>query len=113
MKHSEDSNYRRMIGSWRWAKLRRDVITSHPICQDCGIAFSAEVHHVTPCETATSGKEMELLMFDRTNLVALCHSCHIERHKQMGRSGRKAVKRLTEAKMKSFNARYYGEEEDE
>lgn len=63
----------------------RDNLT----CQDCGelLAFrnchgvdipleqGAEVHHILPVEDG--GKD------NPENLITLCHSCHIKRHKQI------------------------------
>ena len=78
---SKDANYKRMIQSVRWAKLRREKIKLNPLWQDClesGINTPAqEVHHVTPCETARSVKQMEELMFNLGNLRSLCHECHV------------------------------------
>ena len=58
---SKDYNYKRMIQSVRWQRLRKEKIKMNPLCQDClehGIYTpSQEVHHITPCETARSVKQ--------------------------------------------------------
>ncbi|MDE6135552.1 MAG: HNH endonuclease [Muribaculaceae bacterium] len=94
---ARDKDYNRMIQSARWLRLRRQVITEHPICQDCQargeLSPSVEVHHVTPVEYGLNPSEKERLMFNRANLRALCHRCHVEQHRAMGRSGRAATRR--------------------
>ena len=81
---SKDTNYRKMIGSMRWRALRNAYLAEHPQCEDClshGIYRAANcVHHIIPCETARSAKEMELLMFSASNLRALCLQCHSDLH---------------------------------
>ncbi len=108
---AKDERYRRLIASKRWHMLRRAVLTAHPLCQDCeeqGLVRPAtEVHHVVPCEYATNGREMENLMFDERNLVALCHDCHVRRHTEMGRSGRAAAKRRNEEQISRVVARFF------
>ena len=81
---SKDANYRKLIGSMRWRALRNAYLSEHPQCEEClshGIYRAANcVHHIIPCETARSVKEMELLMFSASNLLALCLQCHSEIH---------------------------------
>lgn len=94
---AKDEDYKRLIHSERWLKLRRDTLTRHPCCQRCaadGIVTPAtEVHHVRPVEDAVSYREKVRLMYDPTNLRALCHNCHVLTHTEMGRSGKAATKR--------------------
>jgi 5-methylcytosine-specific restriction protein A len=65
---------------WRWDELSRRYRAIHPLCQDCEkrgrITPCTEVHHVVPILEDESRK------FDWDNLVALCHSCHVARHRQ-------------------------------
>ena len=81
---SKDANYRKLIGSPRWRALRNAYLSEHPQCEEClsrGIYRAANcVHHIIPCETARSAKEMELLMFSVSNLRALCLQCHSDIH---------------------------------
>ena len=81
---SKDANYKKLIGSPRWRALRNAYMSEHPQCEEClsrGIYRAANcVHHIIPCETARSVKEMELLMFSASNLRALCLQCHSELH---------------------------------
>lgn len=84
---SKDINYKRMINSGRWLQLRKQKLSSNPLCEDClerGLYVSArEVHHVQPCERAKSIAEMQRLMYDYNNLKSLCHECHVEAHKTL------------------------------
>lgn len=84
---SKDANYKRMIQSVKWVKLRREKIKLNPLCQDCllsGIYTPAqEVHHVVPCESAKTIKQMEELMFNIGNLRSLCHDCHVITHNEL------------------------------
>ncbi len=81
---SKDANYRKMIGGARWRVLRNAYLAEHPQCEDClshGIHKAANcVHHIVPCETARSVRDMETLMYSATNLRALCLDCHAAIH---------------------------------
>ena len=94
---AKDKDYVRLIHTTRWLQLRRDIITKHPLCEQCQangyITPSTEVHHVTPVESAVTYREKVRLMFDPTNLRALCHDCHVKVHTDMGRSGKEATKK--------------------
>ena len=86
---AKDETYRKLIHTERWLRLRRDVLTAHPLCQRCEeedrLTPACEVHHIIPAETALNRVEMERLMFDPHNLRALCHDCHVRTHTEMGR----------------------------
>ena len=103
---SKDANYIRMINSKRWLQLRKKKLSAQPLCEDCkrsGIIEPAtEVHHVVPCETARSVKDMEGLMFDYNNLRSLCHDCHVITHKAMKSHSREAM----QANVKATNDRF-------
>ena len=110
---SKDANYKRMIQSVRWAKLRREKIKLNPLCQDClesGIYSPAqEVHHITPCETARSFKQMEELMFNLGNLRSLCHECHVLTHKRLASHSKDAQRRNTDERNKRFFDKFFGD----
>lgn len=109
---AKDKDYRRLINSVRWLRLRKMVLTLHPTCQRCeaegriGIA-ATEVHHVTPVEYAVTYAEKERLMYNPANLQALCHECHVTTHKEMGRSGKRATARRNEAHARNFAKKYF------
>ena len=95
---SKDANYRKLIGSPRWRALRNAYLSEHPQCEEClsrGLYRAANcVHHIIPCETARSVKEMELLMFSASNLRALPQSVAIaRRHTRQGKQTRSNASR--------------------
>lgn len=78
---SKDREYRRLIQSRRWRRLRVSTLKDRPYCEDClakGMRKGAtEVHHIIPVEPALSTADKEALMFDPTNLRCLCRDCHL------------------------------------
>ena len=108
---SKDFNYRRMINSGRWQKIRKQKLSSNPLCQDCQergkIVAAREVHHVKPCETAKTVREMEVLMFDYNNLRSLCHECHVLTHKRMKSKTKESVIENMKKNVKRFVSRYF------
>lgn len=108
---SKDFNYRRMINSSRWLLLRKQKLSSNPLCQDCEsegkIVAASEVHHVIPCESAKSVMEMEKLMYDYNNLRSLCHDCHVMTHKRMSSHSKKNVMDNVKANVRRFVSRYF------
>ena len=51
---AKDADYRRLIHTARWLRLRRDTLTAHPLCERCQVdgyvTPATEVHHVRPVE---------------------------------------------------------------
>lgn len=94
---AKDKDYRRLIHSRRWLMLRRDILTAHPLCENCQktdrVALATEVHHRKPVESGINYAEKRRLMYDPGNLMALCHDCHVKIHTEMGRSGKIATQR--------------------
>lgn len=103
---SKDFNYKRMINSGRWLQLRKQKLSSNPLCEDCldrGMYVPAkEVHHVIPCETAQSISEMHSLMYDYTNLRSLCHECHVRTHKELKSHSKESVMANVKNSVKRF-----------
>lgn len=99
----------------RWLRLRKDVLDDHPLCQRCEaegyVTAATEVHHVRPVEEGATLREKERLMFDRFNLRALCHACHVRTHTEMGRCGKAMTKRRVRAEVEDFRRRFLGERE--
>lgn len=52
-----------------WTKLRNMYIREHPICEQCHVLASKEVHHI---KSLKDGGEL----LDENNLKALCFYCH-------------------------------------
>ena len=110
---AKDKEYRRLIHSARWLRLRYQILSEHPLCQRCEaeglITAACEVHHIHPVEEAFSHSERENRMFDPKNLMAVCHDCHVKLHTEMGRCGKKANKERTEKHVKEINEKLFGE----
>ena len=111
---AKDKEYQRLIHTTRWLQLRRQVLTVHPICQDCeqqGIITPAtEVHHVRPVEEAIGHTERRQRMYDPHNLRALCHDCHVKRHTELGRSGREATKKRNADQVAQVLKKFFGDD---
>lgn len=108
---AKDKDYIRLIHTTRWLQLRRDVITRHPICEQCKedgfITPATEVHHVTPVESAVTYGEKVQLMYDPTNLRALCHTCHVKIHTELGRSGKEAMRKRNDERVEKIIKKFF------
>lgn len=112
-----EEHYRRMINSMRWRRLRRMILTAHPLCQACSregrLTPATEVHHVRPVDEVTGYLEQERRMFDPHNLVALCHECHVQAHRDLGSWGSGYAARRNEKQTREVIGRLFGDDEDE
>ena len=99
-----------MIQTERWRKLRKQKLTSSPLCERCQedgrVRAAEEVHHIRPVEDGLTYREKEMLMFDPHNLRALCHDCHVKTHTEMGRGGKEHVKRKNKEHLERFVRRF-------
>lgn len=106
----KNATYRRLITSTRWLRLRKTVLSHHPLCANCeanGLYVPAtELHHVRPVQTALSVAEAEALCFDAHNVRPLCHDCHVREHIRLGKSGREAAKNRTAEKLRAIRDKY-------
>lgn len=93
---AKDKDYKRMIHTSRWLKLRRDKLSDYPLCERCEqmgkVTAATEVHHVHPVEMGLTRQDKERLMYDYFNLRSLCHDCHVQTHVEMGRCGKVQAK---------------------
>lgn len=108
---AKDKDYKRMIHTARWLRLRRAALSQHPLCVRCEkegfITAAKEVHHRVPVETATTVTEKERLMFDPMNLTPLCHDCHVRIHTEMGRSGKEQTRQRNDDHTKEIIDRFF------
>lgn len=74
-------------GDRRWKRLRDWFMSTHLICEDCmfeGRSVPAdECHHRIPFSFFDLEQDRIAAMLDPDNLVALCRSCHMKRHKNL------------------------------
>ncbi len=107
---AKDKDYKRMIGTMRWVRTRRDKLTDYPLCERCEeegrVTAATEVHHVIPVENGLTKAEKERLMFDYSNLKALCHDCHVKTHTEMGRCGKAQARNRAKEHLKRFARRF-------
>lgn len=99
--------YRRLLNSQRWRTVREQVLARDKgLCQDCveagRLSVATEVHHVQPVEHISSPALMMRLALDPANLVALCHSCHVGRHRSLGKWGADAARARAAREDESF-----------
>lgn len=110
---AKDKDYIKLIHTPRWLRLRREILTAHPLCELCKadgyITPAIEVHHRTPVEYGINYREKYRLMYDPKNLCALCHSCHVKVHIEMGRSGKVATRRRVDAQVAATIAKFFND----
>lgn len=108
---ARDDDYIKLIHTSRWLRLRRDVLNAHPLCQRCEkegtLTPSTEVHHIRPVEEALTYSEKMRLMYDASNLMALCHDCHVKVHTEMGRCGKDANRKRQDAHVKDVIRKFF------
>ena len=112
---AKDKYYQQLINTARWLRLRRAVLTKHPLCQRCQeegrVTAATEVHHVRPVEEAFNKAGKLQRMYDPANLRALCHDCHVKTHTEAGRSGREATKKRNSEQVAQVIQKFFGGDE--
>ncbi|WP_418832028.1 HNH endonuclease signature motif containing protein [Phocaeicola sp.] len=107
---SRNEDYRRLITSPAWRRLRAQKMARSPLCEDCLLEgrtrLATEVHHVTPIERGRSAEEMEKLAFDAHNLRSLCEKCHQNAHKMSKNRGKKTIKERNGREVRRFVKRW-------
>lgn len=110
---AKDKDYIKLIHTSRWLRLRRDILTAHPLCERCQaegyVEAATEVHHRTPVEYGVTYAEKSRLMFDPQNLCALCHKCHVKTHTEMGRSGKEATRRRNAEQVEAIIVKFFND----
>ena len=111
---AKDKDYIKLIHTPRWLRLRRDILTEHPLCERCRadgyITPATEVHHRRPVEYGINYNEKYRLMYDPKNLCALCHDCHVKVHTEMGRSGKEATRRRNAEQVAAAIVKFFNSE---
>lgn len=92
------------MNSATWRRLRAEVISEQPICQECHRKPSRCVHHEVEVESGLTDAEMERICFNRSGLRALCFECHNAIHKAKRSHSKAAHKqRQSEALQRFIN----------
>lgn len=112
---AKNETYNRLIHTMKWLQLRKHVLNKHPLCQMCEqdgrVSAATEVHHLIPCETAGTQQEMETLMFDVHNVMALCHRCHVQIHMMIGKGGKEERRKRADKRLQNFVNKFFPSEE--
>lgn len=78
-KYGRDKNAKRIYGR-AWKRIRDKYAAEHPFCEKCcerGVLVPVEeIHHKLPLSEGGT--------HDRSNLIALCKSCHSQIHAKRG-----------------------------
>lgn len=78
-KYGRDPNVHRRYGR-AWKRIRDKYVSEHPFCEMCFekgmIVPTREVHHKRPLSEGGT--------HERSNLIALCKSCHAKIHAERG-----------------------------
>lgn len=110
MYKQKDSRYQHMIQSHLWRSLRHRKLSESPLCEMCldsGQYVSAQcVHHIQPCESASSEAEMRRLMFAWNNLQSLCNDCHQQVHRELQSRSKKVIRERNTKKNERFINRF-------
>lgn len=108
---ARDPYYIRLIATRRWRELRKRVLEEHPLCRDCELSdrveLATEVHHIVPVESEKNPHEMERLAYSPSNLVALCHGCHKQRHRELRSNSRELRKERDRKLRDNFEKEFY------
>lgn len=109
---AKDKEYNKLIHTTKWMRLRRNILTAHPLCQRCeaeGIITPAtEVHHIRPVEEAITYADKVQRMYDPHNLQALCHDCHVKTHTELGRCGKVATMKRNAEQVRQVVKKFFG-----
>lgn len=65
---------------YKWSRLRRKYLQENPYCNRCSM-LAEEVHHIIPRAVRQD------LIYEWTNLMSLCKSCHMKEHGMGGTNG--------------------------
>ena len=114
---AKDKDYQQLIHTGKWLRLRKDVLSRFPLCQRCDAegrtTAATEVHHIRPVEEAITYGDKRQRMYDPSNLMALCHDCHVKVHTELGRSGKEATKKRNEKQVADVVQRFFGDDSGE
>ena len=107
---SQDNDYRRMLHSGEWQRLRALKLAQSPQCEICAAnrryRMATEVHHRAPVLSAPDAMSRHALFFDIGNLMSLCHECHVEIHRLAGKNTKGESQKRTGDRLAAFTERY-------
>ena len=108
-KMSRDKDYQRLLNSKRWKELRMLKLEQSPLCELCAekglVVAAVDVHHIQPCEEASSLAEMEARCFSFSNLQSLCIQCHAYIHRKARSHTKESHKQREKARLERWLSR--------
>lgn len=107
------AQYRKLINSTRWTRLRRQYLSTHPLCEDCLLqgrsTLAQEVHHVRPIESVSGSPAlMQELAYNVSNLRALCRPCHVQAHVELMKGTKQEGRKRRAQELDAFARRFLG-----
>lgn len=109
---NRDKDYVKLLNSMRWLRLRRSKLNKNPLCEECEkegfVSPATEVHHIVPIQTAVTYNEKEALAYDINNLMSLCHRCHVDIHKSLGKQSKAETKERNKKLVNDTINRFFG-----
>lgn len=105
--------YRKLIDSHRWRKLRRSYMLRHPLCEVCldkhnRTRPATEVHHKKPIEDVMGNMPlMESLAYDEGNLISVCRECHVQLHIELKSMSKEANLKRKNELMAAFVQKFF------
>ena len=109
---ARDRDYNKLINCMRWRRLRNERLSRHPLCEQCEkegrLTYATEVHHITPVETGLTLADKERLAYNPSNLIALCHDCHVKAHKALLSYSKSETKRREKERLDDFKRFLFG-----
>ena len=91
------SEYKELINSQKWAKLRAEKLHSTPLCERCSLSGiitpGTEIHHIMPIDNGSTLAEKKRLAYNPHNLQTLCRTCHVAIHKELQSKSKTNTKR--------------------
>ena len=74
--------YKHIIRSSKWQRVRKEYFAEHPACEICGAKGKVlDVHHRVPIQRALSVGAIKYLSYSMDNLMTLCRACHRAKHR--------------------------------
>ena len=83
---SRGNEYRHLMNSARWRKVRAAWIAEHPRCFMCGSVAALQVHHII----AHQGRPE--YFYNADNFMTLCHARHVQKTNAEARERRMGTK---------------------
>ena len=108
MRYNADPEYKTLIQSAQWRRLRNTYIVDHPWCEMClqhkQRTPATEVHHRQEVTNGRTHAERYALCMNSHNLMALCHTCHISLHSRQQQT--KKQEERHQSRLAAFKMKY-------